>query len=231
MTALSGGLAPRVVVQRSSYTIWRRCAGFRRRSSTRGTAGVSGRLHKPALDEIEPGGARRREMQIEARMVDQPALDRPGLVDVTIKAGVWYSGLGRKVPWSSVRALCGVTRRRTSVSRPSAFMGVPSTDSLRRERATPRRARSPRGAVVDRYNLDSLFGGDAIQCSSNVGCSVSINRYQCVRRARRLAVCPSGQRNGHTGLWSFRSLFQEQSLCSRLGAGGPSTQGIAVRYS
>jgi len=38
----------------------------------------SGQLGKPARDEIEPGGARGREVQVEARMGSQPLLDRRG---------------------------------------------------------------------------------------------------------------------------------------------------------
>src|SRR5271157_4358901 len=39
-----------------------------------------GQRREPALDEVEPGGAGRREVQVEAGMVQQPALDRRGLV-------------------------------------------------------------------------------------------------------------------------------------------------------
>src|SRR5262245_51075928 len=39
-----------------------------------------GQRGEPAFDEVDPRGARRREVQMEARMADQPAMDRRGLV-------------------------------------------------------------------------------------------------------------------------------------------------------
>src|SRR6266581_9639310 len=39
-----------------------------------------GQRREPALDEIDPRGAGRREMQVEARMARQPAMDRWRLV-------------------------------------------------------------------------------------------------------------------------------------------------------
>src|SRR6266436_8917373 len=39
-----------------------------------------GQRREPALDEIDPRGAGRREVQVEARMARQPAMDRRRLV-------------------------------------------------------------------------------------------------------------------------------------------------------
>src|ERR1700683_20398 len=39
-----------------------------------------GQGSEPALDQVEPGSAGRREVQVEARMAQQPALDRRGFV-------------------------------------------------------------------------------------------------------------------------------------------------------
>jgi hypothetical protein len=39
-----------------------------------------GQDSEPALDQVEPGSAGRREVQVEARMAQQPALDRRGFV-------------------------------------------------------------------------------------------------------------------------------------------------------
>ena len=43
-----------------------------------------GEQREPALDQVEPGAAGRGEVQMEARMAQQPALDGRGLVGAVI---------------------------------------------------------------------------------------------------------------------------------------------------
>ena len=43
-----------------------------------------GKASEPAFDQVEPGGAGRREVQMKARMTQQPALDGRGFVGAVI---------------------------------------------------------------------------------------------------------------------------------------------------
>jgi hypothetical protein len=60
-----------------------------------------GQRREPALDQVEPGSAGRREVQVEAWMTQQPALDRRSLVGGELSM-IRCSWSGAGTAWSMV---------------------------------------------------------------------------------------------------------------------------------
>src|SRR5437870_6642185 len=82
---------------------------------------LGGDLGEPALDEVEPGGALRDEVEHKARVADEPALDRWRLVGGVIVEDQMQLEPGRRLALELVEELLELER---------AVAGVQAADHL-----------------------------------------------------------------------------------------------------
>jgi hypothetical protein len=123
-----------------------------------------GELGEPALDEVQPRRAGRREVQLKARMGGQPALDRRCLVggvvvehEVHVELG-WHLVVDRlQEPLELERAVTGVQRAdHLAAGRVERGEQARSAVALVVVRAALRHARQQRLAAIERLNLGLL---------------------------------------------------------------------------